>query len=64
LLTIVPTTSRAKKLKTGLEPKGLAHKVFYHDTNQGKGAAVRTSIREASPPNMFTNLNLTDTESA
>ena len=37
-----------EKLKTELEAKGFADKVFYHDTNQGKGAAVRTGIRAAT----------------
>ena len=37
-----------EKLKTELEAKGLADKIFYHDTNQGKGAAVRTGVRAAT----------------
>lgn len=37
-----------EKLKTEIEPMGLADKIFYHETNQGKGAALRTGIRAAT----------------
>jgi glycosyltransferase involved in cell wall biosynthesis len=37
-----------EKLKTEIEPMGLADKIFYHEINQGKGAALRTGIRAAT----------------
>jgi len=36
-----------EQLKTRIEPSGLVHKVFYHDVNRGKGAALRTGIKAA-----------------
>ena len=36
------------KLKRELEPSGLVDKVFYHEVNQGKGAALRTGIHAAT----------------
>lgn len=37
-----------EKLKTEIGAMGLADKIFYHETNQGKGAALRTGIRAAT----------------
>ena len=37
-----------EKLKTEIEPLGLADKILYQETNQGKGAALRTGIRAAT----------------
>src|SRR6516225_4683575 len=37
-----------EKLKSELEPSGLVDKVFCHEVNQGKGAALRTGIRAAT----------------
>ena len=37
-----------EKLKHELEPSGVVDKIFYHELNQGKGAALRTGIRAAS----------------
>jgi glycosyltransferase involved in cell wall biosynthesis len=37
-----------EKLKHELERSGVVDKVFYHEVNQGKGAALRTGIRAAT----------------
>jgi glycosyltransferase involved in cell wall biosynthesis len=37
-----------EKLKHELEPSGVVDKIFYHEVNQGKGAALRTGIRAAT----------------
>lgn len=37
-----------EKLKYEIEPSGVADKVFYHEVNQGKGAALRTGIGAAT----------------
>jgi glycosyltransferase involved in cell wall biosynthesis len=42
------TDGTRTKLKDELEPSGLVDKIFYHETNQGKGAALRTGIRAAT----------------
>jgi glycosyltransferase involved in cell wall biosynthesis len=36
-----------EKLKTLIETSGKVQKILYHGTNRGKGAALRTGIREA-----------------
>jgi glycosyltransferase involved in cell wall biosynthesis len=42
------TDGTREKLKHELEPSGIVDKVFYHEVNQGKGAALRTGIRAAT----------------
>jgi len=37
-----------EKLKNEIEPSGRVSKVLYHETNQGKGAALRTGIAAAT----------------
>jgi glycosyltransferase involved in cell wall biosynthesis len=37
-----------EKLEHELEPSGVVDKVFYHEVNRGKGAALRTGIRAAT----------------
>jgi glycosyltransferase involved in cell wall biosynthesis len=37
-----------EKLRNEIEPSGVVDKVFYHEVNQGKGAALRTGIRAAT----------------
>ena len=37
-----------ERLKNEIEPSGRVAKVFYHDVNQGKGAALRTGIAAAT----------------
>ena len=37
-----------EKLKMEIEPFGKVHQVFYHEVNQGKGAALRTGIKAAT----------------
>ena len=36
------------KLRTEIEPSGIADRVIYHEVNQGKGAAVRSGIAAAT----------------
>jgi glycosyltransferase involved in cell wall biosynthesis len=42
------TDGTREKLKSEIEPAGLADRVIYHDRNQGKGAALRTGFNYAS----------------
>jgi glycosyltransferase involved in cell wall biosynthesis len=37
-----------EKLKNDIALSGLVSKVLYHEVNRGKGAAIRTGVREAS----------------
>ena len=37
-----------EKLRLEIEGSGKVHKVLYHETNQGKGAALRTGIQAAT----------------
>jgi len=37
-----------EKLKTSIEKSGRIHQIFYHEYNQGKGAAIRTGIAAAT----------------
>ena len=37
-----------ERLETRIAPAGRVHKVFYHDVNRGKGAALRTGIAAAT----------------
>lgn len=37
-----------EKLKLSIEASGLVHHIIYHDTNQGKGAALRSGIAAAT----------------
>jgi glycosyltransferase involved in cell wall biosynthesis len=37
-----------EKLKTQIELSGRVHRIFYHEINQGKGAALRTGIAAAT----------------
>lgn len=42
------TDGTREKLRNEIEPGGLAHKVFYHESKKGKGAALRTGIAAAT----------------
>lgn len=42
------TDGTREKLKNIIEPAGRVSRVFYHDINQGKGAALRTGIQAAT----------------
>jgi len=42
------TDGTREKLQNTIEPSGRVHRVFYHDINQGKGAALRTGIQAAT----------------
>ena len=42
------TDGTREKLRNTIESSGRVHRVFYHDVNQGKGAALRTGIRAAT----------------
>ena len=37
-----------EKLRDEIGPKGLVHRIVYHDVNQGKGAALRSGIQQAT----------------
>ena len=37
-----------EKLKSQIELSGRVHQIFYHEVNQGKGAALRTGIAAAT----------------
>lgn len=37
-----------EKLKIGIEGSGKVHQIIYHQSNQGKGAAIRTGIAAAT----------------
>ena len=37
-----------EKLRTQIEPSGIADRVIYHEVNQGKGAALRSGIAAAT----------------
>jgi glycosyltransferase involved in cell wall biosynthesis len=42
------TDGTREKLRQHVEPSGLVDKVIYHEKNQGKGAALRSGIAEAT----------------
>lgn len=42
------TDGTREKLRNTIESSGRVHRVFYHDVNQGKGAALRTGIQAAT----------------
>ena len=42
------TDGTREKLEKNIEPSGRVKKVIYHSENKGKGAAIRSGIKEAS----------------
>lgn len=42
------TDGSRELLRDHLEPAGLVHRVLYHETNQGKGAALRSGFQAAT----------------
>jgi len=42
------TDGTREKLKNLIQPSGRVHHIFYHDINQGKGAAISTGIAAAT----------------
>jgi glycosyltransferase involved in cell wall biosynthesis len=42
------TDGTREKLRSEIEPSGRAHRIIYHDQNQGKGAALRTGFKQAT----------------